>query len=179
MHSRRGFTLIEIMAALVIGGITLATIVQVIVLLLASAKELTTLAADHEARMTAHHRIRSVLGSIQQPVGTKWFRGTRDEAEFTGALRTSADGFRTSTVRLSVHGGRLTALAPDDGEYVLTAADSVAFEYLAGHGLNAPFLPAWSSSSEPPVAIRVRLARRDTRDRNTVDTLLVPVRAHR
>lgn len=176
MRRPDGFTLIEIMVALVIGGLTLTTIVRVIVLLLAAAHDLASSSVDHEARMTAHHRIRAVLASIQQPTDAKWFRGTPHEATFSTALRVAADANEVAYVRLAVRGGRLTAVTSEGLEYVLATADSVAFEYLAGYGLSSPFLAAWTSSSESPVAIRVRLAQHDLHGAATIDTLLIPVR---
>lgn len=169
---RNGFTLIEVLVALAVGGI-------VVVL----AHRLFTGVADgarrvHEARVDLDHTqngrrlLTQLAGSLDiGREGTGGFDGEPERAAFSTWFL-DVNGWpesRRITLERSRDGFVVTGLAAAP----VRLADSVTraeFDYLLDYGADAAWVRTWKSPVSAPLAIRVRIERT-----GSVDTLLLIV----
>jgi prepilin-type N-terminal cleavage/methylation domain-containing protein len=165
-----GFTLIEVMVALAIGGLVVLTAERLFAgagdgaRLLTEARE--QLDRDANARRWLEATFLSLAVGDSGAIG---FTGNRDRVRFTAWQLTPGGWFEPCDIDLAMSVGQLVAgAAPGEA---LTLADSVtdlAFDYLLEPGADTRWVQQWVSPVSAPLAVRVRLGRA----RGVVDTLL-------
>jgi prepilin-type N-terminal cleavage/methylation domain-containing protein len=157
----RGFTLIELLAALAVAGLVVLTVHRLFGATIDQSRRLTLARADLDRGENAARWLADAVASIE--VGKEEpgpFIGTTSGFEFTTWLRTPYGWHEADRVSVSREDHRLVARRLSGGVIVL--ADSVAaadFDYLLEWGAAAPWLLTWTSSVNPPLAIRVRVRR--------------------
>ncbi|MEO8139366.1 MAG: prepilin-type N-terminal cleavage/methylation domain-containing protein [Gemmatimonadota bacterium] len=171
--TRRGFTLIEVLVALALGGMVLLM-----------AHRIFGAAAD---AMHALGRSREALDREQN--GARWltlafenldvadsaggFDGRPDHVRFQSWQLVPAGWFAHQGVELGAVGGSLIARAGT--QRPITLADSVVgaeFDYLLEPGAHTSWVRTWISPLSAPLAVRLRVARR-ANGMAWTDTLLV------
>lgn len=154
-----GFTLIELMLALVIGG-----------LLVLTAGRLFSVAADaggalgrarHRSDAEANGRewLTTTLGSLEVgAAGTSGFQGDSAGMSFSAWVPVASGWMERRAVSLSISNGRLSGSA--EGDVLLgDSLRSGAFDYETEYGDGVVWLSGWRSPMSAPIAVRIRLTR--------------------
>jgi prepilin-type N-terminal cleavage/methylation domain-containing protein len=176
---RAGFTLVELLVAIAIGGLVVLTVHRLFGTSTDHARRLDAHRQGFERAANARRWLADAFGSLDVGQGEPGpFLGGSNGVEFSTWLLTGRGWHEAERVGLAVRDGRLIARLRG-GEVVL--ADSVAsaeFEYLVEYGESAPWLPGWRSVANAPLAVRIRLERASARaGGTTVDTLLFVIGA--
>ena len=171
--TRAGFTLLELMLALVIGGLLVLTAGRLFAVAGDTGTALAHARHGLDRSANAEEWLTTTLGSIEVgAAGTPGFQGDSAQMTFAAWVPTNGGWMERRTVTLSVAGHRLTG---SDGE-TMTLADSVssgAFDYLAEYGPQTTWLVGWQSPVSAPIAVRIRLTRPTIDpERSEVDTLV-------
>jgi len=162
--TRRGFTLVEVLVALVLSGAVLLTGAAAFgaaVDGLGSAERVV-----HDELITANRRgwLERTLRSLEVGLpGGIPFAGTPARISFSTRIQ-SADGWwETRAAMLSQEGDALIAQL-DGGEPLILARglDSARFDYLIKPGLDTRWTGRWQSPVSAPLAIRIRLMPHDS-----------------
>lgn len=168
--TRRGFTLVEMLVALVVGGIAVATAAAVFA---ASSDGVRNL-VERSDRWTREATSRAWLGQLFAGAEVR----NTPQAEFVGLERFvrfstrywAAEGWlEPGVVSLAFDDGSVTSAFPDGVRLVLIdSLTDASFEYLIRYGEPSPWLLEWESGTTLPLAVRLRLTHPD----ESVDTLL-------
>lgn len=168
-----GFTLLELMLALAIGGLLILTAGRLFAVAGDSNTALMRARQADDLRANGREWLTTTLGSLEVgAAGAIGFQGNATTMTFSAWVPTAEGWMERRPVTLTVGGGALTGTA--DGS--VTLADSVragAFDYLSEYGEGTTWLSGWQSPVSAPIAVRVRLVR-PTADpeRLEVDTLV-------
>jgi prepilin-type N-terminal cleavage/methylation domain-containing protein len=156
-----GFTLLEIMVALAIGGIVVL-----------SAERLFAGAADGGRALE-----RAREGLDREGNGRRWlqltflslelgdsgstgFGGDTDRMHFTAWEPVAGGWLEPREVELGVSGGQFVALvSPGEPVVLAESCQSVAFDYLLEPGADSRWVRQWVSPASAPLAVRIRLKR--------------------
>ncbi len=174
--SRHGFTLVELMIALVIGGLMLVTVHRLFAAVLDQTRALGQEGRQFERAANATRWLADAFSSLEVGQGRPGpFVGGSYSVAFSTWLVTGRGWPEAERVELGMRGNQFIARLRG-GEMVL--ADSVAgvrFDYLIEHGEAAPWLPGWTSTVNPPQAVRLRLERAAMSPNlgSTVDTTIL------
>lgn len=165
--TRGGFTLIEVMVALLVGGIAIGMAVGLVTTATDGAARLSHAGAVWTAEANARTWLASALGSVEVGApGAAPFTGSPTAMAFSSWRPVAAGWMERGRVSLHLAGGRLSAT---DRSGTLVLADSLeagTFDYLLADGAGH-WLAGWTSPVSAPTAVRIRLERRG----GAVDTL--------
>ena len=175
-RSRSGFTLLELMLALVIGGLLVVTVAQLFAVAGDSGSALarSRRAVDHAAN--AREWLTTTLGSLEVGVaGTPGFQGDSGEMTFAAWVPVADGWMERRVVTLALANHRLTGSTGES----LVLVDSVragAGDDRAEEGAQTTWLSGWQSPVSAPIAVRIRLTR-PTADleRLRTDTLVLRI----
>jgi prepilin-type N-terminal cleavage/methylation domain-containing protein len=167
--SRNGFTLLELIVALSLGGLALALTVGVFSATADGVRAVDRSAAEWDRDENARRFLSQVFASAEVGTSTDGgFQGEANETSF-GTWLWVADGWtEPDRVTIRMEEDRLSG---DTSSGSLTLLDSVAaldIDYLSQLGANSPWLSAWRSATSVPLAVRLRVTRINT----AVDTML-------
>ena len=157
--ARAGFTLVELLVALMIAGLVVLTVERLFAATIEQSRRIGRARLELDRRENAMRWLADAIGSLD--VGRDEpgpFVGAKDGLEFSTRLLTPYGWHEEERVGLRQEGSRLVARLRSGREVLL--ADSVAgaeFDYLVERGEAAPWLQGWTSSVNPPLAVRVRL----------------------
>ena len=173
---RRGFTLIELIVALALGGMILVGAHQVLGSLQDETRALAIRSADIETSANGLRLLRAVAGRVE--VGTPEavaFAGTPIEARFTSWCEVPAGWLERCTVVLAVDTirGAPTLIARIDNAPVIGLVPNVsagALRYLNSAANGGQWFRAWSTGISAPLALGV-IRSRD----GHADTLIVRI----
>jgi prepilin-type N-terminal cleavage/methylation domain-containing protein len=160
-RARGGFTLVEVTAALAIGGLVVLLATRLFGDLLDDAHRLldarTTLDRSANARRLVTALVQGVeVGMV--PGGD--FRGSPDQVAFTTWTTGPRGWAERRRVSIVAADGALQVVGL--GDVSLSLADSVtafAVDYLLDYGASQRWGRAWSSQVSAPFALRLRVAR--------------------
>ncbi|MGH7533425.1 MAG: PulJ/GspJ family protein [Gemmatimonadales bacterium] len=156
---RSGFTLLELMLALAIGGLLVLTAGRLFAVAGDSNTALMRARRADDLRANGREWLTTTLGSLEVgAAGTIGFQGNGTTMTFTAWVPTAQGWMERRPVTLTLAGGALIGTA--DGSVML--ADSVragAFDYLSEYGEGTTWLSGWQSPVSAPIAIRIRLTR--------------------
>lgn len=171
MKRRSGFTLVEVMVAVVVGSLVMFTAYRVFTGVAAGAKALVAAREDIDRSVNARRWLKAAFLSLEPP-----FEGRVDRAMFT-SWQLSAEGwFEPHVVTLSQDG---THFVVESGSQAFQLADSVvqvAFDYLLEPGADTKWVREWISPVSAPLAVRLRITGCGKRDAGCVDTLFFLVK---
>jgi prepilin-type N-terminal cleavage/methylation domain-containing protein len=167
---RAGFTLVEVMVAMVVAALAIST-----------AAAVFTATTDGVGDLVSHSE-----GWMRESNGRRWLAQTIGGMEVANEASGGFDGtarrlsFRSrSWVRFGwiewgramiVYGdGRLSAsIAGEDAIVIADSLVDASFDYLLEYGWDSPWATEWRSERNAPLAVRLRLRRPD----DSADTLL-------
>lgn len=173
MRPDRGFTLIELVTAIAIGGVV---VVSAAAIFSGSADTISTLdkrRAVIDRQANARLLLTEIVGAVD-PIspGAQPFKGARGQIEFS-AWTNRADGWpslKRFTLEIGDSGLILSGLAHP--LTLLPGARTLAVDYLAHAGANEAWVREWISPTFLPAAVRLRVA-----TDGVIDTLLVALGA--
>jgi prepilin-type N-terminal cleavage/methylation domain-containing protein len=174
-HSFRGFTLLEVLVALTVGGMVLVAAAGVFGAVADGGRELRAARTALDRARNARRWLAATFLSLEigQDAASP-FEGRPDRVSFTAWEEEPGGWLARRRIRLGLSGQGLTATIGDGDALVL--ADSVSalgFDYLLEPGLNASWVREWISPVSAPVAVRIRIRRVPAAGRRAPsDTLL-------
>jgi prepilin-type N-terminal cleavage/methylation domain-containing protein len=156
--SRRGFTLIELMVALVVAG----AVVLVAERTFAGTVDTGRAVADSrhalDREMNARRLLAAAFASIEVGQHGAEFDGRPGTVRFVSWLQGADGWFERGTVTLGLDRGRFVLRA--QGARPIPLAEGVAtleFDYLIEPGADSRWVREWVSPVSAPLAMRVRL----------------------
>lgn len=160
-NSRAGFTLVELLIALLIGGLVAVMISRIFAATSDAGRKLRQARAALDAQANVRRWLTATFLSLE--VGTPesgGFEGHPGAMQFS-AFEISGDGwFERRRIELGLVDGRLRAREANGEEIVLAdSLSDVAFDYLLEPGLNSRWVADWISPVSAPLAVRIRLRR--------------------
>jgi len=174
----RGFTLVEVLVALVVTAMVALLAHRVFAATVDGARELRNERVELDRQMNAQRLLASAFLSLDVGEQAGSFEGHPEQVDFA-TWRLTADGWSERTrVRLGVEDGRL--LYVDGSAPAVALADSVAaigLDYLLEPGAVTHWVGEWVSPVSAPLAVRVRISRRLRSGRLVGDTALFLIKA--
>ncbi|HEX6807360.1 MAG TPA: prepilin-type N-terminal cleavage/methylation domain-containing protein [Gemmatimonadaceae bacterium] len=171
-----GFTLIEVLVALVVGSIVLLGAHRILAILADDTRALTRHATDSDRDANGERMLRDLVGQLEiGSPGTVPFSGSPDTVRFSSWCETGAGWSESCRVTLffAARGGHETLRAQLGGGEpfdLVGGFSSGAFRYLETAAAGGQWFERWGTGITAPLAIGVVRARGDT-----LDTLLVRV----
>ncbi len=171
-----GFTLIEVLVALVVGSIVLLGAHRILAVLADQAHALTRHAADVDQHANGERMLRDLVGQLELgSPGTIAFTGSQDTVRFSSWCESPAGWLEQCQVTLSfaARGDRqvLRAQLGTGQTFDLIQGFSAGgFRYLESAAGGGQWFQRWGTGITSPLGIGVLLARGDT-----VDTMLVRI----
>jgi prepilin-type N-terminal cleavage/methylation domain-containing protein len=159
VRSSAGFTLVELLVALTLGGLVVLLVAQTFASLATSHR---ILQAEHQAftrRANAHRWLHAAFLSLEVgAVPGESFEGQPQQTVFTTWEVSPRGWFERRRVILGRMGGTLQARL-DDGTTIILADSlrSTSIDYLLTPGAVSRWVSVWSSPVSAPLAVRLRL----------------------
>ena len=175
----RGFTLIELVVALTIGGVVVLIAHTVFAGVVDGAKTLRAARQARDREANARRWLQATFLSLE--IGQENnapFEGRNDHVSFTSWERVAGGWHEPTVIHLGLAPNPHQLIAVVEGAPPLMLYDSVmhiSFDYLLEPGYNSTWFREWASRVSTPVAVRMRIARRVNEELRT-DTLLFLVR---
>jgi prepilin-type N-terminal cleavage/methylation domain-containing protein len=170
----RGFTLVEVMIALLLASAVAFTAHGVFGALTEAARRSTEHRYRLDLEFNGRRMLAELLGSATNADGVG-FVGQPEHLTFS-AWHRSADGtWQVSRVSLGMGSGSLVASGlPFGPALMLRDVQGLELDYLVDFGADAPWVREWDYPVSLPLAVRARVWRRSA-GVERVDTLLIPV----
>ncbi len=176
MPRNAGFTLIEVMVALAIGGLVVLCAER----LFAGAGDGARLLTEARDRLDHDANARRWLDAtfLSLAVGDSGaigFMGDPDRVRFTAWQLTPGGWFEPRHIDLGLRDGRLAAgVSPGEALTLVDSVTDLAVDYLLEPGADTRWVRQWISPVSAPLAVRVRIERVGSGERGAVtDTLLL------
>jgi prepilin-type N-terminal cleavage/methylation domain-containing protein len=161
--AHQGFTLVEVMVALVLAGMIGLLAHRTFAAALDGSDHLQRAVRSLDREQNARRLLAAMLFSVAVGTGPgdAAFEGGPEKVRFTAWLETPEGWFERKPVELSLQAGRFLAATPPEPPVVL--GDSVTlleFDYLLEVGAQSRWVSEWMSPVTAPLAVRVRMHRR-------------------
>ena len=157
----RGFTLTEVMVALVIGTVVVVTAHAVFRAVADQGRRLEEAREALDREMNARRWLQAAFLSLEVGVDrTVGFAGLDDRVGFAAWQRTAEGWFERRDIALECRDQRLVAtLTPGEPVTLEEGVQTVAFDYLLEPGEESRWVREWISPVSAPIAVRVRIQR--------------------
>lgn len=171
-----GFTVIEVLVALVVGAMVLLGAHRILSILSDQAHVLTRHAAEVDQNANGERMLRDLVGQLEVgSPGTIPFAGSADTVQFSSWCASPAGWLEQCQVTLSfaVRGEQEVLRAQlGAGQHfdLIQGFSAGAFRYLESAAAGGQWFQRWGAGITSPLGIGVLLARGDT-----VDTMLVRI----
>jgi prepilin-type N-terminal cleavage/methylation domain-containing protein len=168
----RGFTLIEVLVALTLGGALVLAAHAVFGGASDAAAALTQRRTAHDAQMAGRAAISRAVASLDPASpGAVGFDGSEHRMRFSTRERDARGRLVLRTLTVAMQDGRLIAAADTAVIAALPDVEEAAFDYLLTAGADARWVAGWHSPVSAPLAVRLRVQR----TAGAVDTLLLAI----
>jgi prepilin-type N-terminal cleavage/methylation domain-containing protein len=172
----KGFTLLEVLTALALTGMVALLAHRLLNVTVESARQLDYARQLEDRRENAERWLRAAFLSLEAGSDAGGFEGLRDRVSFTAWLEQPTGWFAPERVRLAVSGGRLTVTRGTGSPLGLSdSVTGLGLDYLLEPGADSKWVREWLSPLSAPLAVRIRIARRDG-PTAVVDTLLLLIK---
>lgn len=157
--SRRGFTLVELVAGLAIAGLLLVLAGRLFADIGSRARQLERHWSDAGSRGRATAWLTEAFGSLQVGLGDDdGFSGEAQAVALTARLGNVHGWAEPHRIRLSLSSDTLLAvIGAVDSVRLLTGVRAVELQYLAAYGEQSEWLSGWHSPATAPLAVRLVL----------------------
>ncbi|MGE3526893.1 MAG: type II secretion system protein J [Gemmatimonadales bacterium] len=156
--ARRGFTLIELMVALVVTAILALMTHQIFATVTDTARRLEAVTAREDSLRNGDRWLRQAFLSLEAGGEAGSFEGHADRVSFAAWLETPDGWKERCRVEVAVLGTALRASACSTSFALRSGVENVAFDYLLEPGADTRWVRDWVSPVSAPLAVRVRIA---------------------
>lgn len=179
MSDRRGFTLVELMVALVVTALVTLLAHRAFGVAIDGARQLRRVRIAEDRKQNAERWLSAAFLSLEVgQLGASSFEGHRDQVHFTSWLVTPSGWMERADVRLGVSGTALIARVGDAAPVVLAdSVRAVAFDYLLEPGADSRWAAEWVSPVSAPIAVRLRLQSTGSSGAIRPDTVLYLIKS--
>jgi prepilin-type N-terminal cleavage/methylation domain-containing protein len=179
LTGRRGFTLVELMVALVVTALVTLLAHGAFAVAIDGARELRRVRIGEDRTHNAERWLAAAFLSLEVgQQGASSFEGQRDRIHFTSWLVTSSGWMERADVRLGLSGTALIARVGGAAPVVLAdSVRAVAFDYLLEPGADSRWAAEWVSPVSAPIAVRLRLESAGPAGAIRADTVLYLVKS--
>ena len=179
MTGRRGFTLVELMVALVVTALVTLLAHRAFGVAIDGARELRRVRIAEDRTRNAERWLAAALLSLEVgQQGASSFEGQRDQVHFTSWLVTSSGWMERADVRLGLSGAALIARVGDAAPLVLAdSVKAVTFDYLLEPGAESRWAAEWVSPVSAPIAVRLRMESTGSSGAIRADTVLYLIKS--
>jgi len=171
VRRRHGFTLIEVMVALVIAGMVIVAAHRIFTGVAEGARAVAAAGASLDRSANARRWLKATFLSLEPP-----FEGRANRASFSSWQLVPGGWFEQAPTQLSQDGSRLVGATGAQPLELVDGVTDVAFDYLLDPGADTKWVREWISPVSAPLAVRLRIAGCGRRDAACVDTLLFLVK---
>jgi len=171
VRRRLGFTLIEVMVALVIAGIVIVAAHRIFTGVADGARAVGVARENLDRSANARRWLKATFLSLEPP-----FEGRADRVSFSSWQLVPGDWFEQTPTQLVQDEHRLLGTTWADSLRLADSVTDVAFDYLLDPGAETKWVREWISPVSAPIAVRLRIAGCGRRDAECVDTLLFLVK---
>lgn len=175
--SRRGFTLVELMVALLVAGTVALLGERVFAATIDGGRAVGTSRKALDREMNARRLLASAIASVEVGQSGAEFEGRAGAVRFVSWLQVPEGWHERAPVVLGLEGDRFVFRA--QGREPIVLADHLIhleFDYLLEPGAESRWVSEWLSPVSAPLAIRVRLLR-GIGSAGTADTAIYLIRA--
>lgn len=177
----RGFTLIEIVVALTIGGLAVLLAHQIVAAVGDRGHALVDARRALDREVNARRWLAAAFLSLDVGVDSAGgFEGRSNRVRFASWLRTPDGWFERRAVVLQRDRDRMIAsVTPGEPVALVDHVTDVRLDYLLEPGAESRWVREWVSPVSAPVAVRLRVTRTSEErdgDRSVVDTLVFLIR---
>ncbi|MEO8200998.1 MAG: prepilin-type N-terminal cleavage/methylation domain-containing protein [Gemmatimonadota bacterium] len=158
-RSRRGFTLVELMIALMIGSVVVLLAHQIFSSAGDGIRQLASARQRLETEQLGNRWLESAMLSLETGGAGGQFDGHPDRMTFSTWLMTPYGWIEREHVSLGVSHGKLVADEAQEQIKLYDGVRTVSFDYLLEPGLNSRWVNDWVSPVSAPLAVRIRLER--------------------
>jgi prepilin-type N-terminal cleavage/methylation domain-containing protein len=171
---RRGFTLIEVLVAVVLSAVVALLAHQLFGAAVDGGRRLRDVRLGTDRRGNADQFLRAAFLSLEVGIDSAdGFSGKRDMVRFSTWLPTADGWLERGVVELGLDDDRWIASAPPQAKVELAnGVTDLRFDYLLEMGADSKWVSVWESAVSAPLAIRVRVTRRES-----ADTMLYLIKA--
>jgi prepilin-type N-terminal cleavage/methylation domain-containing protein len=169
--SRGGFTLIELVVALLIVGMVVLLTHQLFTVVVQGAQTIVERRQALDREANARRWLEGAWLSLDVGEQAGGFEGHRDHVEFATWTLVPGGWFERERVRLDVTGHRFVARSGSRALVLSDSVEEVAFDYLLTPGETSQWVQEWMSPSSAPLAVRLRVLKSGCRGA-CADTLL-------
>ncbi len=171
MRRHEGFTVIEVMVAVVIAGIIIVAAHRIFTGVADGARAVATARESLDRRVNVRRWLKATLLSLEPP-----FEGRANRASFTSWQLVPGGWFEHKAIQLSQDGSRFLATTGAEQLQLEAGVSELAFDYLLDPGADTKWVREWISPVSAPLAVRFRITGCGKRDAACVDTLLFLVK---
>lgn len=158
-QSRAGFTLIELVVALLVVGLVVLLTHQVFTVVAEGARAIETSRVALDTKGNARRWMEGAWRSLEVGGEAGGFEGHPTAAEFATWTIAPGGWFERDRVHLSVEGTQFVARTESGTLVLATAVNAVAFDYLLTPGAESQWVNDWVSPASAPLAVRIRVLR--------------------
>jgi len=157
--THRGFTLVEVMVALLLAGLTITLAYRTFGTVTDSEQRLVRAARIDTRRANARRWLSDVFEGIEvRPTEAMGFSGRESRMQFRSWMLTPDGWTEPRTVVLEAT-ERALVVTGQHRDLVLFDSVETRFDYLVHYGVDSPWLYRWQSQVSPPLAVRIRMRR--------------------
>ena len=164
MRRNDGFTLIEVVVALAIGGVLLLIASQVFSGVTSTTRELNVARTALDRQVNAERWLASVFLSVEAGQDAGGFAGHPNYAEFSAWIRAPDGWYARHRIAVEICQDRLMAISNSDSIVLADSVRGLDLDYLLEPGADARWAREWVSPVTAPLAIRLRIRRASRAD---------------
>ena len=171
MRRREGFTLIEVMVAMVVGAVVIMTAHRIFTGVADGAKAVAVARESLDRSVNSRRWLKATFLSLEPP-----FEGRANRASFTSWQLVPGGWFEPTPTQLALESSKFFGVVGAERLRLADSVTDVAFDYLLDPGADTKWVREWISPVSAPLAVRLRIAGCGRRDAACVDTLLFLVK---
>lgn len=169
---RSGFTMIELLVALAVGGLALTAGSALAGVAIDTVERQHSVIGRHTETVHGYLWLREAFANATagQP-GDAPFQGSAHTSRFSSSLPSARGWLEPTVVSLVLEDSNVVLLRRGRPEIVVRGASSLAIDYLGAFGADSPWFTGWQSPSTAPLAVRLRIGRTQGTDTLVIQTL--------
>ncbi len=171
MRRREGFTLIEVMVAMVVGAVVIMAAHRIFTGVADGARAVAVARESLDRNANARRWLKATFLSLEPP-----FEGRANRASFTSWQLVPDGWFEQTPTQLVFENHYFVGVTGAERLQLADSVSDVAFDYLLDPGADTKWVREWISPVSAPLAVRLRIAGCGRRDAGCVDTLLFLVK---